>query len=411
MSFFLEDTENFEQITWSKLVVDIDDTVVYNKYCKSSDYYNVFRHIIISMLFEKEIILLDSDFTDSELLNLTGFFEFEKFNEILDKNEFQLPNSKISLIDKLKNTSDTWKITLFTSGTTGVPKKVTHNFESISRFVKFSELNKICIWGFAYNPTHMAGVQVFLQALLNGNSIVRLFGLAPAKILNAIETNKITHISATPTFYRLLLPCERKFESIQRITSGGEKFNSVINEQLLLIFPKAKFNNIYASTETGTLFASHNDLFSLKIGFEHLIKIVNDELLIHVSLMGEADIKDGVWYKTGDLVEVISNEPLSFRFISRNSDMINVGGYKVNPTEVEEIILTFPGIINVRVFSKSNSVLGNIICCEVVRDNSSIEEISIRIFLQSKIQEFKIPRIFRFVNELSTTRTGKIKRN
>jgi len=92
--------------------------------------------------------------------------------------------------------------------------------------------------------------------------------------------------------------------------------------------------------------------------------------------------------------------------------MINVGGYKVNPLEVEDAIFELPGVRNVRVYSKSNSVLGNIICCEIVCDkNTTLNEASIRTFLQSKIQEFKIPRIIRFVNEISKTRTGKIKRN
>ena len=127
--------------------------------------------------------------------------------------------------------------------------------------------------------------------------------------------------------------------------------------------------------------------------------------------MGSSDINIKEWYNTGDLIEIIHEKPLKFRFISRKSDMINVGGYKVNPLEVEETILTLAGIRDVRVFSKSNSVLGNIICCEVVCDNDQIIESSIRTFLQTKIQEFKIPRIIRFVEELSTTRTGKIKRN
>jgi len=411
MDFFFKDTESCKHIKWSKLLDDIDDTLFYNKYCNSSDYYIVFRQIVVSMLFGKEIILLDADFTENELLKLTGFSVFEDFNETLDKSNFLMPSSKESLIERLKSTNNNWKIILFTSGTTGIPKEVVHNFESISRFVKFSKIKTICIWGFAYNPTHMAGIQVFLQALLNGNPIVRLFGLTSAKILNEIEFNKITHISATPTFYRLLLPCERKFESMQRITSGGEKFNERIKEQFLMIFPNAIFNNIYASTEAGALFASHNDLFSLEFGFEHLIRIENNELLIHNSLMGKAGSKVQEWYKTGDLIEVVCDKPLSFRFISRNSDIINVGGYKVNPIEVEEIILTHPGIINVRVFSKSNSVLGNVICCEVLRENTSVDELSIRVFLQSKIQEFKIPRIIHFVSELTTTRTGKIKRN
>ncbi len=411
MDFFLKDIEHGESITWGFLINDINNSLTYNPYCKSDNYYHVFKHIIVSLIIGKEIILLDSDFTDSELVNLTGFSEYEERTQLIDKGSFSLLRDKVELIEKLRNTCDDWKVTLFTSGTTGIPKKVTHNFNSITRFVKISERNSNSIWGFAYNPTHMAGIQVFFQALLNGNAIVRLFGLTPNEIHREIKENGITHISATPTFYRLLLPCEETFQSLERITSGGEKFNEKTIMQLAGIFPNAKITNVYASTEAGTLFASENDIFSIKPEYEHLIRVENDELLIHSSLMGSSDINIKEWYNTGDLIETITEKPLKFRFISRKSDMINVGGYKVNPLEVEETILTLPGIKNVRVYSKSNSVLGNIICCEVVCDNNQISESSIRTFLQSKIQEFKIPRIIRFVDVLSITRTGKIKRN
>jgi len=411
MDYFLKDIEYGMPITWDFLINDINNSLTYNPYCKSDNYYHVFKHIITSLIIGKEIILLDSDFTNSELVNLTGFSEYEEFTQLIDKASFSLLRDKVELIEKLRTTCDDWKVTLYTSGTTGIPKKVTHNFNSITRFVKVSERNTNSIWGFAYNPTHMAGIQVFFQALLNGNTIVRLFGLSPNEIHSEINENSITHISATPTFYRLLLPCEETFQSVERITSGGEKFNEKTIMQLKGIFPNAKITNVYASTEAGTLFASDNEIFSIKSEYEHLIRVKNNELLVHSSLMGSSDINIEEWYNTGDLLETVSENPLKFRFISRKSDMINVGGYKVNPLEVEETILSLTGIQNVRVYSKSNSVLGNIICCEVVCDNEQISESSIRTFLQSKIQEFKIPRIIRFVDKLSTTRTGKIKRN
>lgn len=411
MSFFLKDIELGEPLKWELLINDINNSLTYNPYCKSSNYYDVFKHMITSLIIGKEIILLDSDFTDSELVNLTGYSKYEEFTQLIEKGNFSFLCDKAELIEKLRNTCDDWKITLFTSGTTGIPKKVTHNFNSITRFVKISERNTNSIWGFAYNPTHMAGIQVFFQALLNGNAIVRLFGLSANEIHREINENGITHISATPTFYRLLLPCEETFQSVERITSGGEKFNEKTIMRLKGIFPNAKITNVYASTEAGTLFASDNDIFNIKPEYEHLIRIANNELLIHSSLMGSSDLNIEEWYNTGDLIETITEKPLKFRFISRKSDMINVGGYKVNPLEVEETILTLPGVKNVRVYSKRNSVLGNIICCELVCDNNQLSESSIRTFLQSKIQEFKIPRIIRFVDELSTTRTGKIKRN
>ncbi|MGE5448410.1 MAG: ANL family adenylate-forming protein [Bacteroidales bacterium] len=410
MDFFLKDTTKNQLITWNELISDLSGQNTYNPYCKSEDYYQVFRHIITSMLIGKEVILLDSDFTDDELIRLTGYSAFDSFNEPLDEDLLKVKD-KGELLERLNKTGNNWKISIFTSGTTGLPKKVTHSFDSITRFVKVSERYRMNIWGFAYNPTHMAGIQVFFQALLNGNAMVRLFNLPPKEILGAIKENEITNISATPTFYRLLLPCDESFKSIERITSGGEKFNENTIAQLKAIFPNAKITNVYASTEAGTIFASENDIFTIKPGYEHLIRIEGDELFLHKSLIGSTDISIGEWYNTGDVVEVLAQNPIKFRFISRKSDMINVGGYKVNPLEVEETILTFPGIVNARVYAKRNSVLGNIICCEVVCNTSEIDEPSIRAFLQSRLQEFKIPRIIRFVNELSVTRTGKTKRS
>jgi acyl-coenzyme A synthetase/AMP-(fatty) acid ligase len=207
-----------------------------------------------------------------------------------------------------------------------------------------------------------------------------------------------------------LLPYDESFPSLERITSGGEKFNEKTFKKVCEMFPNAKITNVYASTEAGTLFASQTDIFILPKKYENLIRFENDELLIHSKLMGRTETNISEWYRTGDLIEIVSKIPLTFRFLSRKSEMINVGGYKVNPLEVEEAILSLTGIKNVRVYSKSNSVLGNIICCEVVTNSSQITESFIRSSLQSKVQEFKIPRMIRIVDEISTTRTGKLKR-
>lgn len=407
---FLKDIENNRSFDWDFLIEEINRTSTYNRYCKSDDYYTIFKQIIFSLVIGEEIILLDSDFTKDELIKLTSHLEYQEFTKTVDKSCVPFISNKEELIEKLKNTSENWKVTLFTSGTTGKPKKVSHDFKSITRFVKISEKKKNSIWGFSYNPTHMAGIQVFFQAILNGNSIIRLFGLNTEDIFSEITSNDITHISATPTFYRLLLPCKETFKSVVRLTSGGERFNEKTFEQLKEVFPNAKITNVYASTEAGALFASQNDIFSIRTEYQNLIRTNNDELILHSSLLGNTDNIVTEWYKTGDVIEIISENPLKFRFINRKSDMINVGGYKVNPLEVEEAILALSGIKNVRVFPKTNSVLGSIICCEVICNDESIRESSIRKFLKEKIQEYKIPRIIRFVDELSTTRTGKLKR-
>jgi acyl-coenzyme A synthetase/AMP-(fatty) acid ligase len=411
MGLFYYDISKNQEITWEKLLDDLNNTSEYNPYCYQQDFYLVFKHIILSLLLEKDIILLDSDFTDDEIQKLTGSININKNNvPIIDSEKLFLEN-KTDLINRIKGVGPNWSITLFTSGTTGIPKKVVHTYQSITRYVKISENNKANVWGFAYNPTHMAGIQVFFQALLNGNPIIRLFGLSKEQIFNSIDKFSITNISATPTFYRLLLPDKANFKSVKRITSGGEKFDEKTAEQLKQIFPNAKFTNVYASTEAGTLFAANGNNFSIKPEMQSFIQIQDNELLIHKSLMGKSEFSDSEWYHTGDIVKIVSEDPLQFQFVSRKNEMINVGGYKVNPGEVEEIIRNIEGIQDVRVFAKSNSVLGNIICCEVVKTSDEIDEVFIRSFLQSKLQEFKIPRIIKFVDSISTTRTGKIKRN
>ena len=172
MKLFFKDKFNESLISWDYLIEDINDTLSYNPYCKSADFYIVFKQIILSLLLDKEIILLDSDFTDSELINLVGRSNFNSFKEPINKDKFLLLNNYDDLIKRLRSLPKNWKITLFTSGTTGIPKKISHDFKKITRFVKVSSQNNKNIWGYAYNPTHMAGVQVFFQAILNGNSII-----------------------------------------------------------------------------------------------------------------------------------------------------------------------------------------------------------------------------------------------
>lgn len=411
MDVFYSDLSKNQEINWKKLIDDLINSSIYNPYCYQQDFYSVFKHIILSLLLEKEIILLDYDFSNDEIQRLTGLTHIDKNNIRINSSKIPSIKNKNDLVDRINNVGSSWSITLFTSGTTGLPKKVTHSFHSITRFVKKSDKHNSNVWGFAYNPTHMAGIQVFFQALLNGNSIIRLFGLSKEQIFNSIKKFAITNISATPTFYRLLLPAQDIFYSVNRITSGGEKFDEKTSEHLKQIFPNAKFVNVYASTETGTLFAAVGNNFSIKPELKPFVKIQDNELLVHKSLMGKSEFSDAEWYHTGDIVKIISENPLEFQFVSRKKEMINVGGYKVNPGEVEETIRKIDGIQEVRVFAKSNSVLGNIICCEVVRSSDEIDEVSIRSFLQSKLQEFKIPRIIKFTSQISTTRTGKIKRN
>ena len=260
----------------------------------------------------------------------------------------------------------------------------------------------------------MAGLQVFFQSFMNEDTLVNVFNKSRAEVYDLIVKYKITHISATPTFYRLLLPFEHSYESIERVTLGGENSDQHLYDSIKKIFPNAKINNVYASTEAGSLFAAKGNAFQIpekirdKILIDH-----NSELLIHKSLLGSSDgFKfDNDYYHSGDLIEWVNKEEGLFRFKSRKNELINVGGYKVNPGEVEDVINSIDGIRQSLVYGKKNSILGNILIAEVqLEDNAKLTELDIRKVLKNQIQDFKIPRKINFVAEFSLTRTGKLKR-
>ena len=140
------------------------------------------------------------------------------------------------------------------------------------------------------------------------------------------------------------------------------------------------------------------------------MRIVDGELQVASALLGEfaggvAASTDG-WYRTGDTVELVSNEPLRWRILSRQRDWVNVGGHKVNPAEVEAVLLAYPGVREARVYGRDNSVLGQILCAEVVAA-STPEEVDLRTYLAERLQGAKVPRLIRVVDRIARGRTGK----
>jgi len=388
--------------TYEKLLEEISTVVELPVYCYSSDVFEIFRTILASILAGVDLVLLDYDFTDEELntLGIDSAIVNERIRiERLDIRDIE------DLFESVAN-SQSWKLTLFTSGTTGVPKKVSHGISNLVRMVRQSERHKHSVWAYAYNPTHIAGVQVFFQALLNCNAIVDVFGLPRDMVLKRIEEYQVTNISATPTFYRMLLPMDRAHPSVKRLTSGGERFDSALAEKILEGFPNAQMRNIYASTEAGSVLESKDDKFTISDPQQCMIR--DDKLFIRRSLLGLDSIVDE-WYDTGDLVQITDSVKGEFIFVSRANEMINVGGYKANPLEIEEALCSHPSIESARVWGKPNPVVGNILMAEVVC-STLCSEAGIRAYLKDKLQDFKIPRVIDFVESIVTTRSGKIKR-
>lgn len=406
--------ENNFMLLIKPFIID-ESTLIYKelleRVCNDNYYFKCQRFCTInefivnfvkSVFYCKDIVLIDNNCSDNELNNL-GINVNNTTDSIKPYKNLTLEN----LIIDLKKSSS--KITIFTSGTTGIPKKVIHTIPSLSRMVRCGEKYNDNIWGFAYNPTHMAGLQVLLQAILNQNTIVNLFERSYNEITNLIDSHQVTHISSTPTFYRLLASSPQVFNHVKRITLGGEKYDAQLEKKLAIKFPNAKINNIYASTEVGSLLVTKGSYFKIPENLMDKVKIIDNQLMVHKTLLAINDEIKTEWYATGDLIEFASDDSSIFKFIRRESDLINIGGYKVNPNEVEEVILRLENIIGARVYSKENSVMGKILYADIVTDYP-IDIKELRIELSHYLQDFKIPRIIKRVKQIEVTRTGKVKR-
>lgn len=398
--------DNGVEYCYDDLLRSLNEANVYYPYYKTADVYAYFVNLIKALAANKPLVLLDSDINSSEIDGL----DESKVNlaESISSSSF---NSMDEVVAAVQGSSS--EITIFTSGTTGQPKKVVHSIATLTRSVRIGDRYKGQIWAYAYNPTHMAGLQVFFQAFENQNTLVNVFNQPREYVYQQIQDKCITHISATPTFYRLLLPFELAYESVARVTLGGEKSDQHLYDSIAKIFPNAKINNVYASTEAGSLFAAKGDSFQIPDAIKDKFKVVDDELLIHKSLLGSSDsfkFTDD-YYHSGDLIEWVDEAQGLFHFKSRKNELINVGGYKVNPGEVEVAIMDIEGVRQAMVYGKTNSILGNVLCADVVLEAGvELTELDIKKVLGAQLQDFKVPRRIKFVEEISLTRTGKMKR-
>lgn len=398
---------------YSDLFEAINSESTVNTLVQEEDFFRLFVRYVSGIVHGVDLTVVDSDLSDIEKNSLDTESKAIQGDGEAPVESFQ---DLVSIIEKRR---ETWRLRLFTSGTTGRPKSVTHSLESLTRMVRTGARYEKNVWGFAYNPTHFAGFQVFFQALLNCNVMVKLFGRPYPDVLEAIDHHAVTHISATPTFVRGLLgqavAAGRSFPSVRRLTTGGERFDERLVSLIAKHFPNARVNNIYASTEAGSLFVGHGNVLSVPDHLRNVVRFSSDnEILIHKSLLGtgeDLDLDDGGWFNTGDIVD---NPDLDgFRIEGRRSDFINVGGYKVNPHEVETVVRIVPGVVDVLCYGINNPITGKIVAVDVVSNGDrATDELERAIHQRSdeSLQRFKRPRIVNIVKSLDQTHTGKLAR-
>lgn len=323
-----------------------------------------------------------------------------------DKNDkFEVVKAKNKVANKLLVALIQDKepgLVLFSSGSAGKIKAVLHNF---SKLIKKFEQQR---YGFRTLVflllDHIGGINTLFYALCNGGAIVYSKSRNPEDICRLIEKYKVELLPTTPTFLNLLILSEQyknfDLSSLKVISYGTEVMPETTLKKLNKIFPNVKLQQTYGLSEVGILHSKSKDSKSLfmKVGGEGFqTKIVDGKLWIKAdsAMLGYLNEKNPFdkdkWLNTGDIV-VSDGEFI--RILGRESDIINVGGQKVYPAEVEDILLQIKNIKDAIVKGEKNPILGNIVTARInLYKEESRDSLmkKIKNFCRGKLEPYKIP--------------------
>jgi acyl-CoA synthetase (AMP-forming)/AMP-acid ligase II len=317
-------------------------------------------------------------------------------------------------------------VTLLTSGTTGPAKAANHTWATLAAPVRRDPRYADTRWLCAYALNMYAGTQVLLQAALNGAVLVIASSPEPDVVAATLAREGVTHASGTPTFWRRLLLFGPRSEltacRLQQITLGGEAVPQDLLDQLAAVFPHTRLVHIYASTELGRLFT----VVDRREGFPAEYLVRNPEAGIELSVRdgelharshnamrgydGEPSLPTGDWQATGDLVEQRDDRIL---FRGRRTDVINVGGRKVLPASVEAVLRSVPGVVDVRVYGKRSSLVGQLVAADIVlaADHAEADvRRDIARLARAQLAEHEVPRLLRTVPFIAHNDALKISR-
>lgn len=314
-----------------------------------------------------------------------------------------------------------------TSGTTGRPKLVSHQLDSLTRTTR-GEINrgKGQVWGLLYDYTRFAGLQVVLQSLLSGATLAApSLDLPLAERLEFLAREGCTHLSATPTLWRKILMTEgHEALPLAQVTLGGEITDDAVLSALSRRWPAARVSHIFASTEAGVGFSVTDRRAGFPVAFLSDpplgigLKVKDGHLFVRNDLVGPdylggqgALARDG-WVDTGDLV-AIEDDRVTFR--GRASGVINVGGDKVHPEEVELAVLSHPKVRMVRVYAKANPITGALVAADIVPapdvDDAAALRRELQTYLGQRLERHMVPAFIRIVLDFDINAAGKVQRS
>ena len=300
-------------------------------------------------------------------------------------------------------------LVLFSSGSTGVPKGAVHDLSRL--------LAKFHVRRHAYRTIpfllydHIGGVNTLLYTLSNGGCLAVVDDRSPVSIASVIEEHRVELLPTSPSFMNRFLLSEAHREhdlsSLSLVTYGTEPMPESTLARFHAELPHVRLLQTYGLSEIGILRSKSraSDSLWMQVGGEGFETRVRDGLLeikAESAMLGYLNApspftSDG-WFMTGDAVEVDGDW---IKVLGRVTDIINVGGEKVYPAEVESIIQQVDGVDDVSVGSIPNALLGRAVIAEIVptQNVADLDELKrkIRQHCAKRLERYKVPARIEFV--------------
>ena len=322
---------------------------------------------------------------------------------------------------------------MLTSGTTGAPKMVVHTLASLTSAIKLdANPTDSIVWGTFYDIRRYGGLQILLRALIGGTSLVLASAEEPiSDHLDQLGRRGVTHLTGTPSHWRwaILNPAARVI-SPQYVRMSGEIADQAILDGLRGLYPAARLAHAYASTEAGVGFEVNDGREGFPaslVGRRDLpvqMKVIDGSLRIRSPgtasrYLGETEqplLDEEGFLDTGDIVELRGDR---YHFVGRRGGIINVGGLKVHPEEIERVINRHPDVSMSVVRGRKNPITGAIVVADVVL-RGDIEKSAERALelkrailatCRHSLPPHKVPAAIHFVATLSVSPAGKMVRH
>jgi len=334
----------------------------------------------------------------------------------------------------------------FTSGTTGNPKGVLHSFnttlcaaEFLSADMQVTSDDVFLI----YLPVGLNwGYLTLLQVVMAGAKGVLLDRFSGRAALDLIEKERVTYIPTAPASIVAILNAEgvknRDLSSLRVVLTGGASASLEAIKAFQTAIPGAKLIELYGMLETGFHCYTRLDDDPLKVNgtigrcisqlqlgvLDEAGRLVPDgqsgELAakgpsVHLGYLNnpsanlDSFTEDG-WFRTGDLGEVVDAAG-NVRISGRKKEIINRGGKKYFPREIEELLYQHPAFLLVAVVGLPDERLGERNClCAVLKPGATIALAEVVSLLKGRVADYKLPEQLELLNQLPMTPTGKVRK-